>query len=804
MKKLYSILSLSLCLGVAASAAPISPQQALDRLRTSVPAKLKSQVSKSEPKLVFTGLVDSKPMTYLFSKGENAGFLLLSADDNAYPLLGYSDSMTLPASPADYPPGFSYWITVMSQQIAACADDAAGGNEILATQFEPIKPMVTTHWNQDAPFNNDCPEVGTRRCYTGCVATALSQILKYHNYPATGTGSHSYQWTPDEGSAAQTLSYDYASASFLWDEMIDNYGRESGASEAAKAQVANLMYACGVAVDMHYGTSESGASTTLVAPAMIEYFNYDKGVTQYYRDYYTLDEWNQLVYNQLKDYGPVQYSGFSNEGGHSFVCDGYDGNGYFHINWGWGGMSDGYFLLTALDPGEQGIGGSTSGFNFSQDIIGNVSTELTTASIDEQIAFENEFYIGAKSVELGKLVEISGGIFNFSSGRIHNVVIGAKLVPENGGDPIYLSGPSVSEWPASVGYAAYNVRIPSDLPEGKYTITPEFRNSQGEWEPILVKVNLNRSYTVDVTGTTATFTIQGNAWISATDFKEHSEFHLDTEFMMSATLSNTTDDEYIGKLLVALFADETSETPYLTALPVAVDIPAHQTQDFEYVSRFKSDESTAPGTYYAYLCQNNGRTYTKLAGPIQVDLKAKSEFKLSGSNFSFAKNQPQTDVKAKIEVTCTEGYFFGQLRLGIAKTVDNYEWQFFDWIYSDYIALQAPSESGSSSSMIKIAGAAPGSQIVSFEGAFDGLNMTEKYACAVYQGNTMLSDLREYVPDVVTSIDQLDDSQSRSVVSVQYYSLLGTNLGDRRPERGVYIVRTTYSDGTETTAKVVK
>ncbi len=189
----------------------------------------------------------------------------------------------------------------------------------------------------------------------------MAQVMYYWKYPEKGTGTVTARVND-----IQTAPIDLSTITFDWDNMTDTYDQSS--TPAQKKAVAALMKACGYSVDMGYTVDESGAQTINLAKALVENFGYNENITFLQRNYFSGQDWNNLVYGELKAGRPVLYSGASITGSHQFVCDGYDGNGYFHINWGWGGMSDGYFLLEALNPGAQGTGGSAGGYNYAQTI----------------------------------------------------------------------------------------------------------------------------------------------------------------------------------------------------------------------------------------------------------------------------------------------------------------------------------------------------------------------------------------------------------------------------------------------------
>lgn len=365
MKKTIITLATVALAASAAQARSLSPAEALGRAMASqeTPAAVGAMraPARVEAALTLKMTGSEAPALYVISRGENQGFLVVSADDIAAPLLGYSDEAV---DFNNLPDNFKWWL---SQYQAEISDAAAAGAETYTATTPAraaIAPKCTTKWNQDAPYNDLCPKVGSTATFSGCVATAMAQVINYHDYPEKGTGSYSYSWN------GRRLTFDYANTTFQWDLMLDDYSGNKGTAEQRNA-VATLMYACGVGVNMNYGTDASGAVSARVPNALREYFGFDKGAHTEDRNVYSSEEWADLVYDQIDQNGPVYYSGRGESGGHAFVCDGYK-DGYFHFNWGWGGMSDGYFRLNGLTPGSQGIGGNSDGFNTGQSIIAGV------------------------------------------------------------------------------------------------------------------------------------------------------------------------------------------------------------------------------------------------------------------------------------------------------------------------------------------------------------------------------------------------------------------------------------------------
>lgn len=360
MKKVIIALASVVALAAQVDARTLTPEAALKRARSSAdaPASVRSMRTPAKVTPALTLTQGESPVLYVIADNadSDAGYLIVSADDVAAPVLGYADSGSF--DPENMPENMRWWLSEYQRQIGAAISAAADSYEAPSLTIRETVPVkLTTRWNQDAPYNNMSPTQGGVKCPTGCVATAMAQILKWHAWPVKGVGSNSYAWN------GTTLSYDYANAIFKYADMANIYG--SSSTTAQKDAVANLMYACGVSVNMNFRAEASGAVSSMVPRAMREFFGYDKAIDVRMRYQFGVQEWNDIVYNELTTNGPVYYAGSGDMGGHAFIADGYR-DGYFHFNWGWGGMSDGYFLLDALNPSDQGIGGAGAGESFNQ------------------------------------------------------------------------------------------------------------------------------------------------------------------------------------------------------------------------------------------------------------------------------------------------------------------------------------------------------------------------------------------------------------------------------------------------------
>lgn len=317
-----------------------------------------------------------QPYLYAVTDTRQSGFVLVSGDERFNAVLGYSDDGTfdeqnmpenMRAFLQDYIDEMKYLESIDYQPMESARRAAPAG-------FAAIEPMMTTTWNQDNPYNMYCPQYDNygNKCPTGCLATALAQVMCYHgNYKKTGQSTTTLKAIP--AYQTSTMKYNILEKpirTFDWTKMT---GTVPSTSEA-KEEVARLMEYIGSGVKIDYRQGGTGGSVSYIPSLVTDVFGYDSKVRVAYRNNYSDYEWLNMMYHELSVNGPVMYSGQATNGGHGFVLDGYkyeNNEHLFHINWGWGGMSDGYFLLSVCYPDEQGIGGSTSqaGFNRAQGAI---------------------------------------------------------------------------------------------------------------------------------------------------------------------------------------------------------------------------------------------------------------------------------------------------------------------------------------------------------------------------------------------------------------------------------------------------
>ena len=441
----------------------VTEKQALEQAQQFVSSH---NTRKSAPTVKSAGQVSG---LYVFNVS-NGGFVIVSNDDQTVPILGFGESGNI--DPDDLPDNMRAWLQGYADQIAWLqAQDTQNTKsrqaaQRKAPQREPegnessewkqgdtkkeIGPLISTTWNQNKPYNNQCPEYETgKRCATGCVATAYAQVMYYtetvtHNNTTTVTTEDIPGYTTRNGK--HTLPAIAKGTTIDWSAMIADYS--GNYTDAQAAAVANMMLICGCAVKMNYN-QESGAYTTDVATALKTYFGYAETTRYVNRSCYTYANWTDLIYSELSKRRPVVYAGQGTDVGHEFVCDGYkyENGDLFHINWGWGGVSDGYFVLSVLNPDEQGIGGSpsSSAFTRGQEAVigiqkeGDTGTVLNVPTTEPNSLTINSITLSHSTIALGESVNVTVNVTNNSATNVYDGEIylpglggGMFVIPANG------------------------------------------------------------------------------------------------------------------------------------------------------------------------------------------------------------------------------------------------------------------------------------------------------------------------------------------------------------------------------------
>ena len=381
MKKALSTTLLLLLVVFQMMASPVSRQEALTKACQFLNNRgiKASSLKESNGALLSRATGDAEDAAYyVFNVGNNGGFVIVSGDDRTDAVLGYSTSGNF--DDATMPDNMRAWLQGYADQISSTRSYSRATDAI--DMHDPISPLLNTRWDQDNPYNALCPEYNGKLCVTGCVATAMAQILNYYRYPKDMPAIKGYT-TYSKNITVEALP---EVKNFNWGALKTSYSKEEQDND-----IATLMRYCGQSVLMDYTPNASNSDEEKYTTALCNVFNYASAEVAD-RVEYSAKRWDELIYNELSNSSPVFFGGQSSGGGHAFVCDGYDGYGYYHINWGWRGKYDGYFLLSALNPLGGGIGASTTpdGYNHRQTAVVNVKTtgESEAPTRTEVLKFE--------------------------------------------------------------------------------------------------------------------------------------------------------------------------------------------------------------------------------------------------------------------------------------------------------------------------------------------------------------------------------------------------------------------------------
>ena len=485
---------------VAVNAEQVSKHQALQKAQQFMPGK---QFGEARSFARSGGATEGEPF-YVFNAEGNQGFVIVSGDDRTTEILGYSTTGSLDLN--QLPENLKGWLDGYAHQIEALGTSTQPVQRAKtrgADSWAAIDPLIKTRWNQYYPYNMMCPdwkgydwrdasfdtehlirENYNYHCVTGCVATAMAQVMYYHKYPSKCPALDGYT-TETKGWTMKALP----EADFEWSKMKETYkGNET--DESADA-VAVLMRYCGQAIGMNYNLYINGGSAGSVsAKILADVFGYSKNIRALWRDLYSTSRWEEIIYTELAEGRPVLYSGKSNSGGHEFVIDGYDGTGLFHINWGWGGTSDDYFVLSIAEPKEQGAGGGNGAYQFKQHALIGVqpgsSEEVLKAKIESDINSMAQDYTRTGADADFTDVQFNGIVYpryNATSTEDLSIQVGWALC-QNGQiiEVVKDNWYTFTAGSTSGKYTSSAVTFGAGLASGKYEVCQVYRYSEdAEW-----------------------------------------------------------------------------------------------------------------------------------------------------------------------------------------------------------------------------------------------------------------------------------------------------------------------------------
>lgn len=575
--------------------------------------KARKQGSKGEITL-------SQESYYVFPNANSKGFTIVSGDDRLPEIVGYSSQGSYDEN--NLPEGFISFMKAYqnlynkvnlgdAEALKNLAEIKAWRNKknASAASTSAVAPLLgNIEWDQTSPYNNMCPRYDSVHvAATGCVATAMAQVMAYYKYPKqlkADIPGYVNRWN---GIPMEIPTITREEGVYDWDNMLPKYNKEANATQQQKDAVAKLMYHCGAAVQMNYGP-ESAASVS--ASKLAKYFGYDADLMMdLNRSSFTLDKWMQIIDTELAAGRPVLYGGQASDGGHQFICDGKDGEGLYHINWGWSGSQNGYFDLSLLNPekGGTGSGSSTEGYNrLCSMTIGiapdngvvdaplatvpdikamnygflETTTKDTRENPDEAFDFWLDYGLGNQTyqafsgyVALGILQK--DGSYRIVSQKAHINV-----------DPIPGEG--------MISVVDVNFRVNEAFEVGTVTLCPLYSKDGENWTLCDIPSSFP-SVMLKITKTKMDVTSPLTAQVTGPEKLETGAYGT-----FQVTLSNLSDLEYFGYIDVS-FSDKAEQVSAALARELYVSVPAHGsvTRSFNLLPK-------QAGDFYLWLDELSG------------------------------------------------------------------------------------------------------------------------------------------------------------------------------------------------------
>lgn len=553
---------------VAPSAAPLKLVDAQQVRHTAARAKQKVQSSLQTP--------------YYIYNNPAGGFVVVSGTTALDPVIASSTTGCIDI--AAMPDGLSYWLGYAAEAAKYAEEhpEAAASHPAKAKRNVPtpgtalvqpdyskdVSPLLENsrmgniQWAQDAPYYDQCPTKGGQHCYTGCMATAMSQVMAYHQHPA----------------------------SFDWKEILPSYEGGKG-SAASRSEVARINHEVGVALNMEYGTDQSGSVSTMYTRALRN-FGYHENVALINRDNYTYGEWMDILLNEFANNRPVVYDGVSNDGGHAFVIDGYRASdGKVHVNWGWAGMSDGYYNIILLDPQQTGIGAVlSSGFTSYQDMVVGIepdhSKPVNYYSPIQGYAMQGELEAGigycdftkgdyTGQISLSNMPNLNPQYFSGEFGALIANAEGEVVARAKAGS-VSASASTMNSNPHAT-FSGGSFTLPKDLAPGVYRVYCYIEEgSTGKWAVARTAIDKPNFMVMTVGNDRADFTFDA---------------HHPTGLKVQKWSFDDTEVQYGTTGLKVTVVNESDQLEY-GSFALSVDVPNQLSRNFyEEFYRFKPGES---------------------------------------------------------------------------------------------------------------------------------------------------------------------------------------------------------------------
>lgn len=686
MNKLMIAIVGALMIAAPTEARELTAQEALQRVvrsnAISTNGKLKalSRGADGAVSLARTLKKNNKPTIYLFKSGTD-GFMVLPADDNVEtPVLAYGEDGNFDAD--NLPDALRELLAQYENEVSIAAGIDDDWTQDATDSRAPIDPILGTMWNQTQFFNDYTPRINGQATPTGCVATAMAQCMSVSRWPEQGKGSVSYKQNADGNVYALNLD----TLSFDWSKMPDC--PYIGCSSAQSAELSKLMYAVGMACRTQYSLSGSSGSLLSAAKALIENFDYGESVVCLDRNYFGFDEWETIIYNELAAGRPVIYSGSSTTEGHAFVCDGYRNGGYFHINWGWGGGSNGYFKLTALTPNKMYRAMAQAGYNSNQSAVIGIAPSYAGLPDAIHLRCSGDFKAQAASYARSATSKASftctNGVFSMGHASA-KVTLGLHFI-DNSGASSHAAGTSQRTFSSMSATQRIEVKT-SEFPtvSGNYEVRPAYLDADGEWHDVNVILSRRGKLAMTIAGNSIRFADTELPELTVDELELTSPLFKGEYYGIRARMTNY-GDEFFDKVYPVLTTYD--GTIIGKSNPIDVDVRPQSEETYSWSGTMvplQSGTAIVQGDYMLALARRDGSTYVPICDGIEVSYRILSgegmlvrTSALSVNDISGDASSPETPLNVRtsaaectLDIECEQGYFGQNVTLRVFKVNGN-------------------------------------------------------------------------------------------------------------------------------------
>lgn len=607
-----SILIFFVFTSIVVMANPITQRQAKEKAKAF--AQLHMQIPNGNLNLAYRTHQNAENANiYIYNIGENNGYVVVSGDDRMEGILGYVDQGTF-----DYdkmPENMLVWLKNYEECLGILDMQKVRPRKVTHHPTTVVEPMITSKWGQRAPYNSQCPKIYGIQTPVGCTATALAQVMRYHRYPTD------YCQTIPEYTISGTTNKmeELPPVQFDWDNMPDEITTDSP-QECIDA-ISQLMLYCGHAHDMNYSVSGSGAYSYLIPQRVPMYFGYANTMHYVYRKSYSEQEWDSLLVKELVNNRPIIYTAYNSQLiGHTFICDGYDGNGMYHINWGWNGVGDGYFRISEAFSTDENL--STHVKNYHLSIDQTAILGLQPTGEDDYVAPTEFLYAFSRpSLKEGQHYERASqssdftGItfkqrFNNTTAKVTSYSYGMAICNDNN-QVIKLLGNGRSSIDPEVAksFEVKNISFGNGMADGHYTIKAVYkRTSSSNWT---VMGGTDKNY-IDmvINGLEMTLTPVPKANFVVNDLRKDNSF-------VTIQLENP-DEDFYGPLYIRRYNASSGIIEEIASDYIAFD--ALSSEDFDIYVEDKKNLDIYNDIFYFSVDEYNTQYFYSSLSTASIDI----------------------------------------------------------------------------------------------------------------------------------------------------------------------------------------